>query len=159
MMFKNILILFFLLLFYFCSTTYINTRQSQQEYKQRMKYRRLHYQQCNKKNFFDKRRLDDEDAEEDDDEEDDEDDDEDPTLKVYNRCDHGHTPDDISDCTKYNTDESSCCMFTYGQDTGCVLIGFKYLGSKSVGDMTVICENYFYKISYCFLFFILMLIF
>ena len=73
------------------------------------------------------------------------DDDEDLTSTVYDRCDHGHTPDDISDCTKYDTAESSCCIFKYGQDTGCVKIGFKYLGSKSVGDMTVNCISNYIK--------------
>ena len=67
------------------------------------------------------------------------------TDSVYTRCDNGHTPDDISDCTTHETAESSCCLFTYGQDTGCVLIGFKYLGSKTVGDMVVNCESKFIK--------------
>ena len=70
---------------------------------------------------------------------DDEDEDVEATSLVYDRCDNGHTPDDISDCTKYSTEQSSCCIFTYGQDTGCVLIGFKYLGTKSIGDMVVNC--------------------
>ena len=62
---------------------------------------------------------------------------------TYDRCDHGHTPDDLSDCTKYRTDTSACCMFSYGDDSGCVLIGFQYLGTKTVGDMTVECTQNF----------------
>lgn len=69
---------------------------------------------------------------------------EDSTIDlVYKRCDHGHTPDSLDDCTKYKTDNSSCCMFSYGVDSGCVLIGFQYLGTKTVGDMTITCgDNY-----------------
>ena len=131
---KNFIIVLFILitLLYFCSSVHINTRQSQEESKKRYQKKLSRNPEgiirTNKK----RRRMDDEDDE-----------DIDPTLLVYNRCDHGHTPDDISDCTKYDTSDSSCCIFTYGQDTGCVLIGFKYLGSKSVGDMTVNCySNY-----------------
>lgn len=67
---------------------------------------------------------------------------------TYDRCDNGHTPDDISDCTGASTANSTCCMFTYGVDTGCVLIGFQYLGSKTIGDMTVTCVQKFLNISY-----------
>ena len=35
--------------------------------------------------------------------------DEELTDSVYTRCDNGHTPDDISDCTGNQTPESSCC--------------------------------------------------
>ena len=131
---KNFIIVLFILitLLYFCSSVHINTRQSQEESKKRYQKKLSRNPEgiirTNKK----RRRMDDEDDE-----------DIEPTFLVYNRCDHGHTPDDISDCTKYDTSDSSCCIFTYGQDTGCVLIGFKYLGSKSVGDMTVNCySNY-----------------
>ena len=112
----------------YSGTTFINTRKSQEENKKRKK-KRIYNDYHNNKSKI-RRRLDGDD-----------DDDVEATSLVYNRCDHGHTPDDIDDCTKYSTDESSCCIFTYGQDTGCVLIGFKYLGSKSVGDMTVNCNN------------------
>ena len=112
----------------YSGTTFINTRKSQEENKKRKKKRIYNDYHNNNKSKI-RRRLDGDD------------DDVEATSLVYNRCDHGHTPDDIDDCTKYSTDESSCCIFTYGQDTGCVLIGFKYLGSKSVGDMTVNCNN------------------
>lgn len=65
---------------------------------------------------------------------------------VYKRCDQGHTPDSLDDCTKYKTENSSCCMFKYGVDSGCVLIGFQYLGSKTVGDMTINCNEGFIKV-------------
>lgn len=65
---------------------------------------------------------------------------------VYKRCDQGHTPDSLDDCTKYKTSNSSCCMFTYGVDSGCVLIGFQYLGSKTVGDMTINCNEDIIKV-------------
>ena len=129
---KNYFLIFFILttLLYFCGPTYVNSRQSQEESKKRFKKKMSKNPEgiirTNKK----RRRMDDEDDE-----------DIDPTFLVYDRCDHGHTPDDISDCTKYSREDSSCCIYTYGQDTGCVLIGFKYLGSKSVGDMTVNCYN------------------
>ena len=147
---KHLFIILFILitLFYFCGAKYINTKKSQEEYKKRLNKKISKNPEgiiVKKKNTNKKRRMDD--------------DEEDPTLSVYNRCDHGHTPDDISDCTKYDTSDSSCCIFTYGQDTGCVLIGFKYLGSKSVGDMTVNCYNKYLEsfsfISIIALFFIL----
>ena len=127
---KFIVIFILLTLFYFCGPSYVNTIKSQQQYKKKMNKILAKNPEgivVTKKNNKIKRRMDDEYEE--------------PTSLVYNRCDHGHTPDDIRDCTKYDTSESSCCIFTYGQDTGCVLIGFKYLGSKSIGDMTVNCYN------------------
>ena len=134
--------------------SYINSIKTQQEYKKRKKFEKQKLKFKNSQTNINplktpkkiKRKLDDE-----------EDDDEELTDKVYTRCDNGHTPDDISDCTKHETPESSCCLFTYGQDTGCVLIGFKYLGSKTVGDMVVNCESNTIKIYYYLL--ILMTIF
>ena len=111
----------------------INTRKSQAEYKRKKKSKKQKIKIKTpepKERKIIKRKLDDEG-----------DDDEELTASVYNRCDNGHTPDDISDCTGNQTPESSCCLFTYGQDTGCVLIGFKYLGSKTVGDMVVNCQS------------------
>ncbi len=111
----------------------INTRKSQAEYKRKNKSKKQKIKIKTpepKERKIIKRKLDDEG-----------DDDEELTASVYNRCDNGHTPDDISDCTGNQTPESSCCLFTYGQDTGCVLIGFKYLGSKTVGDMVVNCKS------------------
>ena len=114
--------------------SFINTKKSQLEYKKRKKFKKQKIKLNEIKNNESKkikRKLDD----------DEDDDDEELTASVYNRCDNGHTPDDISDCTTHETEESSCCLFTYGQDTGCVLIGFKYLGSKTVGDMVVNCHS------------------
>ena len=131
---KLVSLLLMTLIFY-SKSQYINTIKTQQENKKRAEKRRQENTDGYIKTYTKKeirRRL-----------EDDEDDDVEATSLVYDRCDHGHTPDDISDCTKYSTEESTCCIFTYGQDTGCVLIGFKYLGSKSVGDMTVNCYNTF----------------
>ena len=131
---KLVSLLLITLMFY-SKSQYINTIKTQQENKKRAEKRRKENRDGFIKTYTKKeirRRL-----------EDDEDDDVEATSLVYDRCDHGHTPDDISDCTKYSTEESTCCIFTYGQDTGCVLIGFKYLGSKSVGDMTVNCYNTF----------------
>ena len=131
---KLVSLLLMTLIFY-SKSQYINTIKTQQENKKRAEKRRQENIDGYIKTYTKKeirRRL-----------EDDEDDDVEATSLVYDRCDHGHTPDDISDCTKYSTEESTCCIFTYGQDTGCVLIGFKYLGSKSVGDMTVNCYNTF----------------
>ena len=131
---KLVSLLLMTLIFY-SKSQYINTIKTQQENKKRSEKRRQEERDGYIKTYTKKeirRRL-----------EDDEDDDVEATSLVYDRCDHGHTPDDISDCTKYSTEESTCCIFTYGQDTGCVLIGFKYLGSKSVGDMTVNCYNTF----------------
>ena len=124
---KNFFMIFLILvtLICFCGPRYINTKKSQEESKRKLNKKISKNPEgviVKKKNTNKKRRMDDDE-------------------EVYNRCDHGHTPDDISDCTKYDTSKSSCCIFTYGQDTGCVLIGFKYLGSKSVGDMTVNCYN------------------
>ena len=136
--------------------TFINTKKTQEEYKRNKKFKaqKLKFEKSKKnENILEtkkiKRKLDDE-----------EDDDEDLTASVYTRCDNGHTPDDISDCTSHETADSSCCLFTYGQDTGCVLIGFKYLGSKTVGDMVVNCESKFIGIGFISLFmmFILFLI-
>ena len=118
----------------------INTRKSQAEYKRKKKSKKQKIKIKTpepKERKIIKRKLDDEG-----------DDDEELTASVYNRCDNGHTPDDISDCTGNQTPESSCCLFTYGQDTGCVLIGFKYLGSKTVGDMVVNCKSKIIEIYY-----------
>ena len=127
----------------------INTRKSQAEYKRKKKSKKQKIKIKTpepKERKIIKRKLDDEG-----------DDDEELTASVYNRCDNGHTPDDISDCTGNETPESSCCLFTYGQDTGCVLIGFKYLGSKTVGDMVVNCKSKIIEIYYFSL--IMMIIF
>ena len=127
----------------------INTRKSQAEYKRKNKSKKQKIKIKTpepKERKIIKRKLDDEG-----------DDDEELTASVYNRCDNGHTPDDISDCTGNQTPESSCCLFTYGQDTGCVLIGFKYLGSKTVGDMVVNCKSKIIEIYYFSL--IMMIIF
>ena len=133
--------------------TFINTKKTQEEYKRNKKFKaqKLKFEKSKKnENILEtkkiKRKLDDEG-----------DDDEELTASVYNRCDNGHTPDDISDCTGNQTPESSCCLFTYGQDTGCVLIGFKYLGSKTVGDMVVNCKSKIIEIYYFSL--IMMIIF
>ena len=130
----------------YCSA--MNSRKSQLEYKRNKKHTSnivFKKQKENKEIKKLKRKLDDGD-----------DDDEELTDSVYTRCDNGHTPDDISDCTTHETAESSCCLFTYGQDTGCVLIGFKYLGSKTVGDMVVNCKSANIKI-YSFLLIIMSL--
>ena len=127
----------------------IDTRKSQAEYKRKKKSKKQKIKIKTpepKERKIIKRKLDDEG-----------DDDEELTASVYNRCDNGHTPDDISDCTGNQTPESSCCLFTYGQDTGCVLIGFKYLGSKTVGDMVVNCKSKIIEIYYFSL--IMMIIF
>ena len=133
---KIILVLLILMtLMLYSKSQFINTIKTQQENKKRTAKRRKEIREGEIKAYTKnakRRKLDD-----------DEDDDVEATSLVYDRCDHGHTPDDIDDCTKYSTDQSTCCIFTYGQDTGCVLIGFKYLGSKSVGDMTVNCYNTF----------------
>ena len=143
-----ILVLFILsTLLYICNSAYINTKKSQEESKKRMHKKLLNNPDCIVKTPYAKRRRMDDDEEE-----------IDPTLLVYDRCDHGHTPDDISDCTKYDTYDSSCCMFKYGQDTGCVLIGFKYLGSKMVGDMKVNCNNEYFKSFNLFLIIMIFLI-
>ena len=131
----------------FCSA--INTRKSQLEFKKKKKYGKnavtIINQNKNSEIKKSKRKLQD-------------DEDEELTDSVYTRCDNGHTPDDISDCTTHETAESSCCLFTYGQDTGCVLIGFKYLGTKNVGDMVVNCKSENLKI-YSFLLIIMCMLF
>ena len=136
------------------NSTFINSKKTQEEYKRRKQFERQRLKISKNKTIkketkkIKKRKLDDDEE------------DEELTDKVYTRCDNGHVPDDISDCTKNETPESSCCLFTYGQDTGCVLIGFKYLGSKTVGDMVVNCESKFIGIGFISLFmmFILFLI-
>ena len=144
---KSYILLFFILLsiLYCGRATSINSKKSQEESKKRIQRKMAKNPKGIIKKNNERRRMDD-------------DEDVDPTLLVYNRCDHGHTPDDISDCTKYDTSESSCCIFTYGQDTGCVLIGFKYLGSKSVGDMIVNCNNKYLETINLFLIAIIFLI-
>ena len=64
---------------------------------------------------------------------------------VFERCDQGHQPDCLSDCTQYSNETSSCCYFTYGNDIGCIYVPFRYLGSKTVGDMKVNCHCNFLK--------------
>ena len=127
----------------YCSS--VNSRKTKLEFKKKKKHSsNIVFKKQKENNTIKKlkRKLDDEEEE--------------LTDSVYTRCDNGHTPDDISDCTTHETAESSCCLFTYGQDTGCVLIGFKYLGSKTVGDMVVNCHckrigiYYFLLIIICF---------
>ena len=134
-------LIIFQLLFNLLYCSSMNTRKTQLEYKRKKKHSNNIVVKKQKENSVIKklkRKLDDED------------DDEELTDSVYTRCDNGHTPDDISDCTTHETAESSCCLFTYGIDTGCVLIGFKYLGTKTVGDMVVNCNGENLKI-YSFL--------
>ena len=121
----------------YCSS--VNSRKTKLEFKKKKKHSsNIVFKKQKENNTIKKlkRKLDDEEEE--------------LTDSVYTRCDNGHTPDDISDCTTHETAESSCCLFTYGQDTGCVLIGFKYLGTKTVGDMVVNCKSENLKI-YSFL--------
>ena len=132
--------------------SYINTKKTQSEYKRRKKIQKQNIKVQEKTSPIKetkklKRKLDDDDE------------DEELTDLVYDRCDNNHTPDDLSDCTKNETPESSCCLFTYGQDTGCVLIGFKYLGSKTVGDMVVNCESKTTEIFYFVLFMMIIFLF
>ena len=62
---------------------------------------------------------------------------------VYERCDNGHTPDVVNDCTRFQTDESSCCYFTYGSDIGCIKLRTRYLGSINYGDLYLECQSKF----------------
>ena len=127
-----IILLILQLLYNIIDCSYVNNRKTQLEFKKKRKSKRnvvITNKIVNNDVKKIKRKLQDDD------------DDEELTDSVYTRCDNGHTPDDISDCTTHETAESSCCLFTYGQDTGCVLIGFKYLGSKTVGDMVVNCKG------------------
>ena len=64
---------------------------------------------------------------------------------VYERCDNGHTPDVVNDCTRFQTDESSCCYFTYGSDIGCIKLRTRYLGSINYGDLYLECQSKFLK--------------
>lgn len=66
-------------------------------------------------------------------------------VEGVDRCDHGHTPDYLGDCTRYQEEERSCCMFQYGRDVGCIFLPFRYLGSYQVGDMRVQCLSKFIK--------------
>lgn len=66
-------------------------------------------------------------------------------VQGVDRCDHGHTPDYLGDCTRYQEEERSCCMFQYGRDVGCIFLPFRYLGSYQVGDMRVQCLSKFIK--------------
>ena len=146
-----IILLILQLLYNIIDCSFVNNRKTQLEFKKKRKSKRnvvITNKIVNNEVKKIKRKLQDDD------------DDEELTDSVYTRCDNGHTPDDISDCTTHETAESSCCLFTYGQDTGCVLIGFKYLGSKTVGDMVVNCESKFIGIGFISLFmmFILFLI-
>ena len=127
-----IILLILQLLYNIIDCSFVNNRKTQLEFKKKRKSKRnvvITNKIVNNEVKKIKRKLQDDD------------DDEELTDSVYTRCDNGHTPDDLSDCTKNETPESSCCLFKYGQDTGCVLIGFKYLGTKSVGDMVVNCES------------------
>ena len=149
---KYVILVFLLLyLFEISYPLYINTKKSQLEYKRKKKNRnnnRIKKKQ-NSVSFVEqekkkiKRRMDDDEEDDEDDEDILDNDDIELTSLVYNRCDNGHTPDDIKDCTKNQDETSSCCIFKYGTKTGCVKIGFKYLGSRSIGDMTVNCHHNF----------------
>ena len=76
----------------------------------------------------------------------------------FKYCDHG-TPDVVGDCTKYQTDESSCCYFSYGNEIGCVFLGIRYLGDIEYGGLTLKCASNYMKINLFVLFLILCTIF
>ena len=59
---------------------------------------------------------------------------------IFEHYDHG-TPDTIGDCTRFQTDESSCCYFSYGSKVGCVMLGKRYLGTGEYGGLTITCES------------------
>lgn len=66
-------------------------------------------------------------------------------VEGVDRCDHGHTPDYLGDCTRYQEEDRSCCMFEYGRDIGCIFLPFRHLGFYQVGDMRVDCFSKFIK--------------
>ena len=66
----------------------------------------------------------------------------DPNFQFV-RCDHGHTPDVVDDCTRFQTENSSCCYFTYGETTSCIYLGIRYLGSGQYGDLYIECKSNF----------------
>ncbi len=66
----------------------------------------------------------------------------DPNFQFV-KCDHGHTPDVIDDCTRFQTETSSCCYFTYGETTSCIYLGIRYLGSGQYGDLYIECKSNF----------------
>lgn len=61
--------------------------------------------------------------------------------RTFRYCDHGKTPDVKDDCTKHQTEESSCCYFAYGNQIGCVYLGIRYLGSTDYGGLTLYCDS------------------
>ena len=64
---------------------------------------------------------------------------------LFERCDQGHQPDTLNDCTQYSDDGRSCCRFKYGTNIGCIYVPFRYLGETTVGDMTVTCNSHFLR--------------
>lgn len=66
---------------------------------------------------------------------------------VFEYCDHG-TPDTIDDCTKHQTEESSCCYFEYGSRIGCVMLGKRYLGDIEYGALIIKCSSLYMKENY-----------
>ena len=74
------------------------------------------------------------------------------------RCDHGHTPDVIGDCTRFQTETSSCCYFTYGQTTACIYLGIRYLGTGQYGDLTIECNHNFIKFNKLFIPFLMIIL-
>ena len=73
-------------------------------------------------------------------------------------CNHGHTPDVTGDCTRFQTENSSCCYFTYGQTTSCIYLGIRYLGSGQYGDLYIECNNYFVKFNKFIIFFLMFIL-
>jgi hypothetical protein len=63
---------------------------------------------------------------------------------VFEFCDHG-TPDTIDDCTKHQTEDSSCCYFEYGNKLGCVMLGKRYLGDIEYGALIIKCNSLYVK--------------
>ena len=66
----------------------------------------------------------------------------DPNFQFV-RCDHGHTPDVVDDCTRFQIEKSSCCYFKYGETTSCIYLGIRYLGSGQYGDLYIECKSNF----------------
>ena len=66
----------------------------------------------------------------------------DPNFQFV-RCDHGHTPDVVDDCTRFQIEKSSCCYFKYGETTSCIYLGIRFLGSGQYGDLYIECKSNF----------------
>ncbi len=50
-------------------------------------------------------------------------------------------PEVLSDCSSSDTDDNSCCLYSYADDIGCVWLGKRFKGSGTYGGIELTCGS------------------